>query len=476
MTKKELENQVVQLTNLVAELQRKLDAAYEEISDLKEKLNKNSQNSSKPPSTDGYKKPNPKSLRKSSGKKQGGQKGHKGHNLKVDAVPDKTIQYMPSACLGCPQCEKCRGRACVAETRRVADASVKIEVTAHQTLEIACPYHDAYLRGQFPEDIKASIQYGENLQALVVAFNTVGAVSANRIHELFGNIFDIPLSTGTVANMVRACADNLAGTDGQLKALVAGLDVAHFDETGTRVENKLHWVHVASNSYFTYLYLSEKRGKLAMEEGLVLPSFNGVAVHDCWASYWNYGRAHGICCAHLLRELNGVLDNHPEQSWARSFKKLLLDMKAAKDKAVAERQEVLDSEAISLFEKRYDRILRKAYRQNPLPPKTPGKRGRQKRGKVRALIDRLQNYKQAVCLFIKNFAVPFDNNQAERDLRMVKVKTKVSGCFRTSDGARYFLRIMSYIGTAKKQGVNPFQAILKAISGEPTIIWASQGC
>lgn len=169
MTKKELENQVVQLTNLVAELQRKLDAAYEEISDLKEKLNKNSQNSSKPPSTDGYKKPNPKSLRKSSGKKQGGQKGHKGHNLKVDAAPDKTIQYMPSACLGCPQCEKCRGRACVAETRRVADASVKIEVTAHQTLEIACPYHDAYLRGQFPEDIKASIQYGENLQALVVA-------------------------------------------------------------------------------------------------------------------------------------------------------------------------------------------------------------------------------------------------------------------------------------------------------------------
>ena len=476
MTKKELENQVVQLTNMVAELQRKLDAAYEEISELKEKLNKNSQNSSKPPSTDGYKKPNPRSLRKLSGKKQGGQDGHKGHNLKIDTEPSEIIQYMPSTCRGCPQYEKCRERACVCETRRVADACLKIEVTAHQTLELNCPYHNAYLRGQFPEDVKASIQYGENLQALVVAFNTVGAVSAKRIHELFGNIFGIPLSTGTVANMVRACAENLAEIDEQLRTVVTGLEVAHFDETGTRVENKLHWVHVASNRYFTYLYLSEKRGKIGMEEGSVLPSFHGIAVHDCWASYWKYASAHGICCAHLLRELNGVQDNHPEQSWAKSFKKLLLDMKAVKDKALANRQEALDAENIGLFEKRYDRILRKAYRQNPLPPKIPGKRGRQKRGKVRALIDRLQNYKQAVCLFIKNFAVPFDNNQAERDLRMVKVKSKVSGCFRTSDGARYFLRIMSYVGTAKKQNVNPFHAILKAISAKPEIFWTAQGC
>ena len=468
--------QIMLLTNLVSELQQKLDAVCQENADLKERLNKNSQNSSKPPSTDGYKKPNPKSLRKPTGKKQGGQDGHKGHNLKVDIEPSETIQYMPSACTGCPQYKECRGRACIAETRRVADACVRIEVTAHQVLEVACPVHNESLRGQFPENIKAAIQYGENLQSLVVAFSTVGAVSANRIHELFGNVFGIPLSTGTIANMVRHCAENLAEIDEQIKCAVAGLDVAHFDETGTRVDNKLNWVHVASNRFLTYLYLSEKRGKLGMEEGAVLLAFHGIAVHDCWASYWIYGSAHAICCAHLLRELNGILDNHPEQSWAKNFKKLLLDMKKAKDDAVFEGRDALDLDDIARFLKRYNRILRKAYQQNPLPDKVPGKRGRQKRGKIRALIDRLKERKEAVCLFIKNFTVPFDNNQAERDLRMVKVKTKVSGCFRTSDGARYFLRIMSYVGTARKQGVRPFEAILKAVSGKPQIFWLEQGC
>lgn len=483
VTKKEMaviienqERQISLLTNLASELQQKLDAATAKISDLEERLNKNSQNSSKPPSTDGYKKPNPKSLRKPSGKKPGGQDGHKGHNLKVDAEPSEVIQHMPSACAGCPQREECRGRACVAETRRVADACVKIEITEHQVLEIACPRQNADLRGQFPKEVKAAIQYGENLQALAVAFSTVGAVSVNRIHELFGNVFGIPLSTGTVVNMVCRCAENLVETDKQLKHAVSELDVAHFDETGTRVNNKLNWVHVASNRLFTYLYLSEKRGKLGMEEGAVLPAFHGTAIHDCWASYWNYGSAHAVCCAHLLRELNGIQDNHPEQSWAKSFKKLLLDMKKAKDNAVYESCAALDADAIMRFEKRYDRILKRGYQQNPIPPKPPGKPGRQKRGKVRALIDRLKTYKEAVCLFIKDFDVPFDNNQAERDLRMVKVKTKVSGCFRTSDGARSFLRIMSYVGTAKKQGANPFDAILKAVSGEPQIYWTEQRC
>lgn len=482
MTKEEMSviieiqaKKITQLTNLVTELQQKLDAVCQENADLKERLNKNSQNSSKPPSADGYKKPNPKSLRKPSGKKQGGQDGHKGHNLKIDVEPTETIQHMPSVCAGCPRYEECRGHACVAQTRRVADACVKIEVIAHEAMEIVCPYSNEYLRGQFPEEIKAAIQYGENLQALVVAFNTVGAVSANRIHELFGSVFGIPLSAGTIVNMVRHCAGNLVEIEEQLKRAAAGLDIAHFDETGTRVNNKLNWVHVASNRFLTYLYLSENRGKLGMEEGDVLPAFHGIAVHDCWASYWNYGSSHAVCCAHLLRELNGILDNHPDQSWAKSFKKLLLDMKKAKDDAQCESRTALDDDDIVRFEKRYDRILKKGYHQNPIPPKPPGKRGRQKRGKIRALIDRLKEYKPAVCLFVKNFNVPFDNNQAERDLRMVKVKTKVSGCFRTSDGARYYLRIMSYVGTAKKQGVNPFYAILKAVSGDPIICWAELG-
>lgn len=285
----------------------------ETIQKLQEQLNKNSHNSSMPPSSDGYKKPAPKSLRKPSGKKAGGQKGHKGQTLKITAEPDETILHMPAACEGCPQYEMCRGTACVAETRRVADAAVEIHVTAHKALEVCCPLHGKHLRGEFPEDVKAALQYGKTLQALVVAFNTVGAVSVSRIHDLFGNVFGIPLSTGTINNMVRHCAGKLTGVVDEIRRHVAGLDIAHFDETGCRVNSRLHWVHVASDQHNTYLYLSGKRGQNGMEEGNVLPNFHGTAIHDCWASYWKYDIKHGVCCAHLLRELNGAEENHPLQ-------------------------------------------------------------------------------------------------------------------------------------------------------------------
>lgn len=208
-----------------------------------------------------------------------------------------------------------------------------------------------------------------------------------------------------------------------------------------------------------------------MDEGGVLPAFHGIALHDCWASYWNYAMEHGICCAHLLRELNGIQENHPEQKWPSYFSKLLLEMKSAKDAALLAQHDGMDAQQREKLLRRYDRILATAYRENPEPKATPGRKGRRKRGKILALIDRLHKYKDAVCLFIKNFAVPFDNNQAERDLRMVKVKTKVSGCFRTKDGCQDFLYILACSNTAKKHHVNPFHAILLAVQGQPSIAW-----
>ena len=459
------------LTQTIEDLKQMISEQRETIQKLQEQLNKNSHNSSMPPSSDGYKKPAPKSLRKPSGKKAGGQKGHKGQTLKITAEPDETILHMPAACEGCPQYEICRGAACVAETRRVADAAVEIHVTAHKALEVRCPFHGKHLRGEFPEDVKAALQYGKTLQALVVAFNTVGAVSVSRIHDLFGNVFGIPLSTGTINNMVRHCAGKLTGVVDEIRRHVTGLDIAHFDETGCRVNSRLHWVHVASDRCNTYLYLSGKRGQNGMEEGNVLPNFHGTAIHDCWTSYWRYDIKHGVCCAHLLRELNGAEENHPLQKWPKAFRRLLLKMKAAKDEAVLSGADHLESDAIERFDQEYDRILRKAYRENPAPENTAGRRGRPKRGKILSLIDRLRDLKESVCLFVKNFDVPFDNNQAERDLRMIKVKTKVSGCFRTVEGAADFLKIMSYTGTARKQGVNPFQAILLALSGQARAYW-----
>lgn len=484
MTKDEMiEHLLMQVNTLTANLnslQHSFDAQTQLIAqlnqtihELKEQLNKNSKNSSKPPSSDGFKKPAPKSLRKPSGKKAGGQNGHPGTHLAIITAPDETVKHMPSACEGCPHYKMCKGTACIAEKRHVIDAVVTVNVTEHQALEIPiCMMHGGTCKGEFPSDIKASVQYGENLQALSVALNTVGAVSIKRTHEILSGVFNIPIATGTISNMVKRCADSLSNTVNTIRQKMTESALGHFDETGTRVDKKLWWVHNASNSEYTYLGISPIRGFKGMEQCGVLTEFNGIAMHDCWASYWNYPDiTHAVCCAHLLRELTGIVENHPEQKWASAFIDLLLEMKKVKDKAVEKGKDSLSYYHYHKFDKRYDELIEQARKKNPLPEPTEKKRGRKKKGKILALVERLANYKASVCLFIKNFMVPFDNNQAERDIRMIKVKTKVSSCFRTEEGARDYLKIMSYIGTAHKQGYNAYEAIKNAISGNPEFIF-----
>ena len=448
MTKDEMIKQLLQQVNSLTSTVDSLNATIntqtqlivqlnQTIQELKEQLNKNSKNSSKPPSSDGYKKPAPKSLRKPSGKKVGGQDGHQGTHLAVITAPDEIVIHMPSACKGCRHYQMCKGTACIAEKRHVIDAVVTVNVTEHQVLELPiCMLHGDTRRGEFPADVKAAVQYGENLQSLAVALNTVGAVSIKRTHEILSGVFNIPI------------------------------------ETGTRVDKKLWWVHDASNCEYTYLDISPKRGNAGMEQCGVLPEFKGIAMHDCWASYWNYPDIqHAVCCAHLLRELTGIDENHPEQKWASAFIDLLLEMKKVKDKAVEKGKDFLSYYHYHKFDKKYDELIGQARKENPLPETTEKKRGRKKKGKILALVERLANYKASVCLFIHNFNAPFDNNQAERDLRMIKVKTKVSGCFRTEEGARDYLKIMSYVGTAHKQGYNAYEAIKNAISGHPNFIF-----
>ena len=448
MTKDEMIKQLLQQVNSLTSTVDSLNATIntqtqlivqlnQTIQELKEQLNKNSKNSSKPPSSDGYKKPAPKSLRKPSGKKVGGQDGHQGTHLAVITAPDEIVIHMPSACKGCRHYQMCKGTACIAEKRHVIDAVVTVNVTEHQVLELPiCMLHGDTRRGEFPADVKAAVQYGENLQSLAVALNTVGAVSIKRTHEILSGVFNIPI------------------------------------ETGTRVDKKLWWVHDASNCEYTYLDISPKRGNAGMEQCGVLPEFKGIAMHDCWASYWNYPDIqHAVCCAHLLRELTGIDENHPEQKWASAFIDLLLEMKKVKDKAVEKGKDFLSYYHYHKFDKKYDELIGQARKENPLPETTEKKRGRKKKGKILVLVERLANYKASVCLFIHNFNVPFDNNQAERDLRMIKVKTKVSGCFRTEEGARDYLKIMSYVGTAHKQGYNAYEAIKNAISGHPNFIF-----
>ena len=465
------------LTDQVDELTATVRELNQTIKELKEQLNKNSNNSSKPPSSDGLKKPpvnKDRSLRQKSGKKQGAQNGHDGVNLSVIAEPDHVEHHMHSDCNSCPYHDRCLEKACIRETRHEIDAEVSVNITAHELVVVgSCPLHGGERAGNFPSNIKATVQYGKNLQAMVVAFNTVGAVSINRTHEILGSVFNIPLSTGTIKNMVARCADSLTPTYEKIRRIMVNLGLMHCDETGTRIDGKTWWVHNASDRDFTFLSVNRKRGRIGMDAAGILPDFHGIIVHDCWGSYWKYQDAlHAVCCAHLLRELNGVEENHPEQKWATRFKELLIAMKKVKDKALAAGKDEVSYYHLHKFDKQYDEILKTAYEENPLPEPTAKKRGRQKRSKVLNLICRLENYKASVCLFIRNLCVPFDNNQAERDLRMIKVKTKVSGCFRSEEGAQEYLTIMSYIGTAHKHGINAFTAIREALNGNSDIIFA----
>lgn len=464
------------LTATVDSMNQTITELNQTIKELKEQLNKNSKNSSKPPSSDGLKKPvvkKDRSLRKSSGKKQGAQEGHDGAHLSVIAKPDHTMDHMHSDCTGCPYRAKCLDKACIKETRHEIDAVVTVDVTAHNLIEVhKCPLHGGTKTGAFPENIKATIQYGKNLQAMVVAFNTVGAVSINRTHEILSSVFNIPLATGTIKNMVTRCAESLKDTHERIRLKMITLGLIHCDETGTRADGKTCWVHVASDQDYTYLTINQKRGQIGMDEADVLPHAHGIIVHDCWGSYWKYQDVtHAICCAHLLRELNGVIENHPEQTWAVRFKKLLLDMKKVRDKALLSDKDEVSYYHRHKYDREYDDIIKTAYKENPLPETPAKKRGRKKKSKVLNLICRLDNYKESVCLFLKNLFVPFDNNQAERDLRMVKVKTKVSGCFRSEEGAQEYLTIMSYIGSAHKHGINAFTAIREALNGNSEIIF-----
>ena len=471
----QLTKQIADLTAQNSELTAKITELQQTIKELEEKKNKNSKNSSKPPSSDGYAK-KPSSLRGKSGKRQGGQEGHDGTNL-ARRKPDKVVGCMPSKCNKCPRHDECMKKAVVTESRQVIDAVVTTEVVQYDKYRVTnCPLHGWSRDGIFPHGVNGPVQYGDNLQALVVALNTVGAVSIARTHEILANVFCVPLSTATIKAMVSRCAGNLVDVIPEIGQRLISSDVNNADETGIRVDKKLHWAHVLCNGKYTLIRIHPKRGWEAMEDiGYLLP-FNGILIHDCWAPYWKHPGdiTHAVCCAHLLRELTGVEENHPEYTWPTKFKGLLLEMKRVRDREAKKGNTGLSYYYQHKFSVRYDEIIGTAYAETPVPEPASGKKkkGRKKRGKLLALVDRLKEYKASVCLFIKNFAVQFDNKQAERDLRMTKAKTKISGCFRTIEGAQEYLDIMSYASTARKLGYNAYQAIREAVSGDPMFIFA----
>ena len=457
-----LERQVQYLTN-------RLDQSDRRVRHLEEQLAKNSRNSSKPPSSDGFKKPAPKSLRKKGKRKSGGQPGHTGHTLKMADKPDHTEVHRVTECEHCGRCLADQSADSV-EKRQVHDLPpLRLIVTEHQAESKTCDC-GRLNKAAFPENVNAPVQYGEGIKAAAVYLKNYQYLPYDRTCELLNDFFGCPMSEGTLANIIAQSHELAADPVEKIKELVERATVAHFDETGSRVEGKLWWLHSASTAQATYYDIHRKRGSEAFDDIGILPDFIGRAIHDFWKPYFGYSCAHGLCNAHHLRELIFVHEQH-RQDWADRMIDCLLDIKDAVDQA-KETTEHLPEKQISVFEERYQKILDEGYAQNPLPPLPANarkQRGRRKKSKPRNLIERLDRHREEALAFMYDFNVPFDNNLAERDIRMMKVQQKISGMFRTEDGAKAFCRIRSYISTARKNAVGAMDALARLFSGAPFV-------
>jgi len=467
MDKRDLIDLVEVLLTRLEQLESLVQKQTAIIQGLQDQLAKNSGNSGKPPSSDGLKKARTQSLRQKTGRKAGGQKGHQGHTLKLSEEPDHIERHPLERCPHC-QTDLSSLAASGYARRQVFDVPpVRIEVTEHQAEIKECPHCQATVQAMFPAEVSQPVQYGSRLKAQASYLNNYHFIPHARTAELFGDFYAHPPAPALVQEANQAVE---IGTQAALAAIYDQLtqaEVEHFDESGIRVAGKTQWLHLASTEQLTYYEVHPKRGQEAMQDIGILPNFRGRAVHDHWQPYQTFDNCdHAYCNSHHLRELQFVTDQY-QQPWAEQMARLLLDIKAevAQTALVAE---TLPSERIAHFEQRYDDILQQGFAANPPPlDPSPKQRGRVKQSPPKNLLDRLDKHKRQTLAFMYDFRVPFDNNLAERDIRMVKVKQKVSGSFRTKQGAQTFCAIRSYISTVRKQGGNVIDAIQDALKGNP---------
>src|SRR5512136_2598567 len=437
-----------ELIALIAALRAENAVLKERIAELERRLGLNSANSSKPPSSDGLKKPaRVKSLRERSGKKPGGQKGHKGETLQQSAEPDAIVDHHPAACAECGAAltlDMAKGHT----ARQVFDLPEPqpLVVTEHRAHECRCVCCGATTRAAFPEGVNAPVQYGARIAAFVVYLLHYQLLPEDRLVTLMTDLFGVRLCAATVANMRSSCANRLEGFAQTIRDLVAGAPVKHMDETGFRIGGKTQWLHVACTALLTFYRVCIRRGSL-------LANVVGVVVHDHWKPYYTMQSVrHALCNAHHLRELKALVEIEKED-WARKMQ-ILLRRAAHAANVGRERNVDLKRRLIERFQRRYDAILAEGLAYHEAQPplvraatsRIVKKRGREPRRTGHNLITRLITRKKDTLRFPVDPAVPFTNSQTERDARMMKLRQKVSGGFRSLQGASNFATIGHHQG------------------------------
>ena len=470
-----LREQIKQLLEYVAEntvLREQVSQLQGRVAELEGRLVKDSHNSSKPPSSDGLGRKR-SGQRPASEKKSGGQPGHVGSRLAMAEQPDRVVVHGPSECVHCHLLLE-GVVSQVIERRQVHDLPMwRVQVTEHQVEEVMCPRCQQASRGTFPVEVSAPVQYGPGVRALAVYLHQYQLVPMQRTCELLSDLCGCELSEGTLLSWVELAAERLVASMEQIKQGVLASRLQHADETGVHLGGKLHWMHVNSTRFLTHLAWHQKRGREALEAIGIWPHYQGRSMRDRWASYDRYGCRHSICGAHVVRDLTYEYEQQG-QGWASELKDVLLGMHAAacqwRERGAA-RLPTLERDGWVI---QYFDVLARGFAAQPPPTQdtAPKRRGRQKQTSSKNLLDDLLRRAEQVLAFLDDLSIPFTNNQAERDLRMVKVQQKIAGTFRSEAGISAFCRIRSYLGTMRKQGQRMLAALAAVFADRPVpIAW-----
>jgi transposase len=463
------EEEIASLKAENARQREQIAALLERVQELEARLAKDSHNSNKPPASDPLGRKRPRSQRRKSGKRPGGQLGHHGETLRLVAMPDEVVEHRPAMCMGCQMPLDQAASVVLFERRQVQDLPlVRLVVREHRALHVRCPACQRVSVGAFAAEAASRAQYGPRLRALAVYLLEQQLIPYARVRELFTDLLGAPVSLGTLTRWVEQAAQTLGPVEEQIKAALSRAPVLHSDETGVRRAGRLAWAHVASTSRLTHYAVHSKRGSEATEAIGILPRFTGVSVHDGWKPYRHYTACrHALCNIHHLRELT-FLEEAYQQTWAKDLKGLLLEMKIAVEQARRRGDARLDEAERSAFVTRYEELLAAGLAANPPPTEQqPRRRGRVKQSPARNLLERLWMGQDEVLAFLDDLTIPFDNNQAEQDLRMLKVQQKIAGSFRANAGSEAFARIRGYLSSMRKQGVALLAALQTVFTGQP---------